>query len=129
MFLLAGVTLFNRKHRRSPSHFNLKYGRENSPPDSPVKEHTGSLVLGSEVVEPKDGLEVDPVLHKEFLSWKSNPTLQKTDPFISRVYEEDIRLCLEFPNKELTERLMSAVENGTVFIEAVSDKTKTMFPK
>ena len=33
-----GGGLFARKHRRSPSHFNLKYGRENSPPDSPVKE-------------------------------------------------------------------------------------------
>lgn len=38
------MNLFNRKHRRSPSHFNLKYGRENSPPDSPVKEVRGSPV-------------------------------------------------------------------------------------
>lgn len=55
-----------RKHRRSPSHFNLKYGRENSPPDSPVKEnHSQSVPSGSciqpiaqDQVEPKDGIEV-----------------------------------------------------------------------
>ena len=35
--------LFTKKHRRSPSHFNLKYGRENSPPDSPQKEQRTSL--------------------------------------------------------------------------------------
>ena len=35
--------LFMKKHRRSPSHFNLKYGRENSPPDSPQKEQRASL--------------------------------------------------------------------------------------
>ncbi|XP_039294522.1 guanine nucleotide exchange factor for Rab-3A-like [Nilaparvata lugens] len=33
-----GSGLFRKQHRRSPSHFNLKYGRENSPPDSPAKE-------------------------------------------------------------------------------------------
>lgn len=37
------ASLFTKKHRRSPSHFNLKYGRENSPPDSPQKEQRTSL--------------------------------------------------------------------------------------
>lgn len=32
-----------KQHRRSPSHFNLKYGRENSPPDSPQREQRTSL--------------------------------------------------------------------------------------
>lgn len=35
--IIVGVNIFNKKHRRSPSHFNLKYGRENSPPESPVR--------------------------------------------------------------------------------------------
>ncbi|GLV37290.1 hypothetical protein CBL_10743 [Carabus blaptoides fortunei] len=126
----TGANLFTRKHRRSPSHFNLKYGRENSPPDSPVKDHHGPpMSVGAEVVENKDGLEVDPNVHKEFLTWKLNPRLDKEDPFIARIYEEDIRLTLTFNNVELSERVLVAAESGTIFIEAVSDKTKTMFPK
>lgn len=124
----SGV-LFARKHRRSPSHFNLKYGREASPPDSPVKEHGPPMSIGADVVENKDGLEVDPNVHKDFLSWKSNPRLDKEDPFIARVYEEDIRLTLTFNNADLSERVLMGAESGTIFIEAVSDKTKTMFPK
>lgn len=73
--------------------------------------------------------QVDPAVHKEFLAWKSNPKLDKTDPFIARIYDEDIHLCLAFNSSELSERVLAAVESGTVFIEAVSDKSKTMFPK
>ncbi|VEN62670.1 unnamed protein product [Callosobruchus maculatus] len=120
----TGVALF-KKHRRSPSHFNLKYGRENSPPDSPVKE----VVHISSEVESKEGLEVDPIFHKEFLIWRQKPVLDKTDCFISRIYNEDIQLCLRFNNTDLSEKVGQAVESGTILIEAVSDKTKAMFPK
>ncbi|KAJ3657295.1 hypothetical protein Zmor_009111 [Zophobas morio] len=115
----------NKKHRRSPSHFNLKYGRENSPPESPVKEvhHIPCEV------ESKEGLEVDPNFHREFLAWRQKPRLDKEDPFVRRVYEEDIDLCLAFNNEELSRRVKAAVETGTILIEAVGDRTKAMFPK
>ncbi|CAH0561484.1 unnamed protein product [Brassicogethes aeneus] len=121
----SGVAIFTKKHRRSPSHFNLKYGRENSPPCSPVKE----IVHISSEIEYKEGLEVDPVLHKEFLQWKEKPTLEKTERFLQRIYSEDINLCLTFTNKELSEKVAKAVESGTIHIEAVGDRTKAMFPK
>lgn len=55
---VSGMTLFNKKHRRSPSHYNLKYGRENSPPGSPVKEAT--VAGNSEIeVESREGMEVN----------------------------------------------------------------------
>lgn len=56
---VAGVGLFIRKHRRSPSHFNLKYGRENSPPESPVKEQRPPT---PESLDNKEGCEVS-ILH------------------------------------------------------------------
>ncbi|XP_047003604.1 guanine nucleotide exchange factor for Rab-3A-like [Schistocerca americana] len=122
----TGVGLFNKKHRRSPSHYNLKYGRENSPPESPVKEQQ---VIPPEPSDNKDGWEVDPNIHKEFVAWKQNPKLDKSDPFIARIYNEDINLCLDFPNGELAAKVRDAVEEGNIFIEAVSDKSKTIFPK
>lgn len=125
----TGVVIFTRKHRRSPSHYNLKYGRENSPPESPVKEFGQPIGLGQSDICPKDGLEVDPNVHEEFLSWKQKPTLDKSDAFVRRIYVEDIDLCLKFNNEELSGKVTEAVEAGTILIEAVSDKTKTMFPK
>lgn len=136
--------LFTKKHRRSPSHFNLKYGRENSPPDSPVKEQRLQLPTDKEILERdwkrerekekerecKDfGLEVDPRVHTEFLRWKANPCVDKSDSFVARVFREDIDLCLDFPNKELGTKVRQAVLDGIIFIEAVSDKTKLAFPK
>lgn len=73
--------------------------------------------------------QVDPNLHDEFIQWKQNPSLDKNSPFIKRVYDEDINLCLSFNSKELSEKVRAAVEAATIFIEAISDKTKTVFPK
>lgn len=148
--------IFTKKHRRSPSHFNLKYGRENSPPDSPVKESRSSLPSDSHPAdrewdrerekerdrdrerdnskdkdrELKDfGVEVDPRVHAEFLRWKANPCIDKSDPFVARVFNEDIDLSLDFPNVELGTRVRQAVLDGVIFIEAVSEKNKLAFPK
>lgn len=72
---------------------------------------------------------MDPVLQKEFLTWKEQPMLDKTNAFIKRIYDEDINLCLSFTNRDLSEKVMESVESGTILIEAVGDKTKAMFPK
>ncbi|CAG9860922.1 unnamed protein product [Phyllotreta striolata] len=114
-----------KHHRRSPSDFNLKYGRESPPAESPVKN---SFCLASNI-ECKDGLEVDPVVHKEFLSWREKPVLEKSDPFVRRSYEEDIDLCLDFNNAELGGLVKKAVEAGTILIEFIGDKGKATFPK
>lgn len=68
-------------------------------------------------------------MHQEFLAWKQKPSLDKSDPFIQRIYSEDISLCLKFANEKLSQEVIAAVESGTIFIEAVGDKAKTMFPK
>jgi len=127
-----GVTFFSKKHRRCPSHFNLKYGRENSPPDSPERENnisTCAVPTSVNTNEEKDSLEVDPIIHAEFLKWKENPKMDKDNEFLKRIYSEDITLCLSFNNLELSEKVLTAVETGTIFIEAINDKTKTIFPK
>ncbi|KAH0557976.1 guanine nucleotide exchange factor for Rab-3A-like isoform X2 [Cotesia glomerata] len=151
--------LFTKKHRRSPSHFNLKYGRENSPPESPVKEQKTSLPIEihaseKDITDHRDinkeyrerdrdrerdkdkdkeckdfGVEIDPILHSEFLRWKENPCIDKSDVFIARVFREDIELCLSFPNQELGSKVRQAVLDGIIFIEAISDKSKLSFPR
>jgi len=119
----------------------LKYGREKSP-DSPTKEQKSPLPIDKEVFD-KDWaqdcekeqeckglcLEVDPRVHSEFLTWKMNPCIDKSDRFVARLFREDIDLCLDFPNKDLGAKVRQAVLDGIIFIEAVSDKTKLAFPK
>ncbi|XP_044018728.1 guanine nucleotide exchange factor for Rab-3A-like isoform X2 [Aphidius gifuensis] len=75
------------------------------------------------------GIEVDPRIHCEFLRWKENPCIDMNNKFISRIFHEDIDLCLDFPNIELGEKVRQAVLDGIIFIEAISDKKKTLFPK
>lgn len=149
--------LFTKKHRRSPSHFNLKYGRENSPPESPQKEQRSSLpdkCVMSEAADrdwdkerskdkdqskdqdrdrerDKDSQfeEGDPRVLAEFLHWKANPMVDVANPFVKRIFREDIDLCLDFPNQQLGGKVRQAVLEGIIFIEAVSDKTKPNFEK
>ncbi|KAK9497709.1 hypothetical protein O3M35_004380 [Rhynocoris fuscipes] len=116
-----------RKHKRSPSHLNLNYGRQSSsPPKSPTETSNN---IPDNLQSKDDALEVDPIVHKEFLAWKENPTLEKSDPFIARIYDEDIDNCLRFPNKELSTELIHGIQIGEIFIEAVSDKGKNNFPR
>ncbi|XP_058789421.1 guanine nucleotide exchange factor for Rab-3A-like isoform X2 [Phymastichus coffea] len=142
--------IFAKRHRRSPSHFNLKYGRESSPPDSPHREPGASLPcdaakdayerdLDRERERHRErekkresrelGLEVDPRVHAQFLRWKASPCVDKGEPFVERIFREDIDLCLDFPNAELGAKVRQAVLDGIIFVEAVSDKAKQGFPK
>lgn len=69
------------------------------------------------------------MVHKEFVAWKLAPRLDRSEPFVARVYREDIELCLDFCNAELGARVRDAIEAGTVFIEEVTEKSRTVFPK
>lgn len=55
--------------------------------------------------------------------------MDKSEPFVERIFREDIDLCLDFPNAELGAKVRQAVLDGIIFVEAVSDKTKLGFPK
>uniref|UniRef100_A0A8D8RDM1 Guanine nucleotide exchange factor for Rab-3A n=1 Tax=Cacopsylla melanoneura TaxID=428564 RepID=A0A8D8RDM1_9HEMI len=127
----SGSTGLFRKHRRSPSHCNLKYGREDSPPSEIGEDQDANNVqhFNQDAVYTKDCKEVDPIVHQEFLEWRASPTLSKDSPFLSRIYTEDIDPCLAFPNAPLTLVVREAIECGEICIEAVSDKSKGSFPR
>ncbi|XP_044125286.1 guanine nucleotide exchange factor for Rab-3A isoform X1 [Bufo gargarizans] len=67
--------------------------------------------------------EVDTILYSEFMEWKENPTLDKSCPFLSRIYQEDIKPCLDFAKKELSEQVCIAVEDNTLSVEPVTQPT------
>lgn len=67
--------------------------------------------------------EVDTILYSEFVEWKENPTLDKSCPFLSRIYHEDIKPCLDFAKKELSDQVLIAVEDNTLSVEPVTQPT------
>ncbi|XP_072277884.1 guanine nucleotide exchange factor for Rab-3A isoform X5 [Pyxicephalus adspersus] len=66
-----------------------------------------------------EGKEVDTLLYSEFIGWRENPTLDKSSPFLSRIYQEDITPCLDFAKRELAEQVLAAVEDNTLSVEPV----------
>lgn len=45
--------------------------------------------------------QVDATLFAEFQAWRESPTLDKTCPFLERVYREDVGPCLDFTMQEV----------------------------
>uniref|UniRef100_A0A3Q1MAI7 RAB3A interacting protein like 1 n=2 Tax=Bos TaxID=9903 RepID=A0A3Q1MAI7_BOVIN len=67
--------------------------------------------------------KVDTTLFAEFQAWRESPTLDKTSPFLERVYREDVGPCLDFTMQELSALVRAAVEDNTLTIEPVASQT------
>ncbi|XP_018023193.1 rab-3A-interacting protein isoform X3 [Hyalella azteca] len=120
----AGLRLFHRGHKKSPSDFDLKYGRDITPPSSPFKgalAHTADGDLRQPSVVDCDAWEVDPVCHREFVAWTQNGDMNPaSSAFMRRVYEEDINLCMNFANTTLSHAVLKAVQENELFIEELN---------
>lgn len=46
-------------------------------------------------------LQVDVILFREFLQWMDERSVSHDQPFLARIYKEDVGPCLDFPNKEV----------------------------
>uniref|UniRef100_A0A8I5NL98 RAB3A interacting protein n=1 Tax=Papio anubis TaxID=9555 RepID=A0A8I5NL98_PAPAN len=76
--------------------------------------------LGQELEELTASLfEADLSLYNEFRLWKDEPTMDRTCPFLDKIYQEDIFPCLTFSKSELASAVLEAVENNTLSIEPV----------
>ncbi|XP_037696538.1 guanine nucleotide exchange factor for Rab-3A isoform X6 [Choloepus didactylus] len=78
---------------------------------------------GHALAPDKEGKEVDTTLFAEFQAWRESPTLDKTCPFLERVYREDVGPCLDFTMQELSALVRAAVEDNTLTIEPVASQT------
>ncbi|KAL2805965.1 guanine nucleotide exchange factor for Rab-3A isoform 1 [Daubentonia madagascariensis] len=78
---------------------------------------------GHTLTPDREGKEVDTTLFAEFQAWRESPTLDKTCPFLERVYREDVGPCLDFTMQELSVLVRAAVEDNTLTIEPVASQT------
>ncbi|KAF0871754.1 R3GEF factor, partial [Crocuta crocuta] len=84
------------------------------PPTAPTSTSATSLSFSR---------QVDTTLFAEFQAWRESPTLDKTCPFLERVYREDVGPCLDFTMQELSALVRAAVEDNTLTIEPVASQT------
>ncbi|XP_040837919.1 guanine nucleotide exchange factor for Rab-3A isoform X5 [Ochotona curzoniae] len=82
------------------------------PPEAPTSATSLSL-----------SRQVDTTLFAEFQAWRESPTLDKSNPFLERVYREDVGPCLDFTMQELSALVRAAVEDNTLTIEPVALRT------
>lgn len=50
--------------------------------------------------------QADLSLYNEFRSWKDEPTMDRTCPFLDKIYQEDIFPCLTFSKSEVIEKTL-----------------------
>nr|XP_019807784.1 rab-3A-interacting protein isoform X3 [Tursiops truncatus] len=109
----------------SPTQEPLPGGKTHFKKGHTRNKSTSSAMSGSHqdlsVIQPivKDCKEADLSLYNEFRSWKDEPIMDRTCPFLDKIYQEDIFPCLTFSKSELASAVLEAVENNTLSIEPV----------
>ncbi|KAM6287457.1 rab-3A-interacting protein isoform 2-T2 [Spheniscus humboldti] len=104
-FQSTGKTPFKKGHARNKSTSSAMGGSHQD------------LTMMQPII--KDCKEADLSLYNEFRSWKDEPTMDRTCPFLDKIYREDIFPCLTFSKSELASAVLEAVENNTLSIEPV----------
>ena len=66
--------------------------------------------------------EVDVIVFKDFLDWMEEGKFDRTQPFLSRMYSEDVAPCLDFTNEQLAKTFQGAIESNSLVLEVMSTK-------
>ncbi|KAM4618631.1 guanine nucleotide exchange factor for Rab-3A isoform 2-T3 [Polymixia lowei] len=103
-------------HKHGGGHTRNKSASGALPP-TPAKLEPPSVSVQPEA---KEDREMDTILYAEFLTWKEEPSLDRTSAFMRRIYREDIGPCLSFTRSELSQSVQSAVESNSLTIEPVA---------
>ncbi|XP_070535914.1 guanine nucleotide exchange factor for Rab-3A-like [Ptychodera flava] len=65
------------------------------------------------------GREIDPLLYKEFMTWKGEASIARDSNFMKRILTEDVLPCLNFMNGELSSALLSCIEENSLCMEPI----------
>lgn len=134
-----GSSFFSKSHKRAPSHNDIQSNTKSlidklfqSSSNSSSRSNTTSIVhhnqqqpIITETAPPPEPLsfninEFDTVYFKELVNWRNQPTLERDNEFMGRIFREDILPCLNFNDKKITDELLAAIESNHVCIEELS---------
>ena len=105
------------KHMNQSHHRATADSDPSSSPSSPGRQRSGDEVDG------RQDKHMDPVFRQEYLSWKKSPSMSESDPFLSRIYREDVEPCLQFPASELSQRVRSAIHDNNLCLIPIKPDT------
>ena len=113
-----------KSNKKSPSGSSLSLKLNSSCPQEVLASadlSSSECACGNDSQQEAAKPLVDPVLHKEYMAWKSNPTMDKANgsEFLRRLYAEDVSLCLDFPNQKLAARVLEAAEANTISMSPI----------
>lgn len=118
--------LGRHRHRRSPSNYELATCRPPSPPPSSQllggpQGVGGQSTAAASAASSHDLSEADPVCQREFGQWQegSRAVADRGEPFVARLYREDVLPCLHFPAAQLAAQVLRAIEDNCITVEAV----------
>jgi len=66
---------------------------------------------------------IDPILRQEYLSWKKAPDMSESSLFMTRIYREDVELCLQFPATDLAAKVRTGIHANTLCLIPVKPDT------
>ncbi|XP_046845845.1 guanine nucleotide exchange factor for Rab-3A-like isoform X2 [Xenia sp. Carnegie-2017] len=112
----------SRRSRRGSAEQQKCFDSSGSVQSSQINDNVNGEVDGK---APNQEKEVDVIVFKEFLAWMEERKLDQSQPFLSRMYNEDVTPCLDFTNKELSKIFLNAMESNTLVLEKIPGKRLT----
>lgn len=92
-------------------------------PSSPGRERPHRDSVDSGASSGETDRHIDPILRQEYLSWKKAPDMSESSLFMSRIYREDVELCLQFPATELSAKVRAGIHANTLCLIPVKPDT------
>jgi len=103
------------------SHHRATADLADSAPSSPSRTRPDTdLTDGGEGETDRN---IDPTLRQEYINWKKSPDMTRSNPFLARIYKEDVEPCLAFPASELSSRVMAAIQDNVLCLIPIKPDT------
>jgi len=112
-------------HIGSNNHSRQTTEGAESAPSSPYKDRSGSLANSCDQQDcGQEHRNIDPVLRAEYIVWKKAPDMSSSNPFMARIYKEDVDPCLDFPAQTLSQAVRQAVHDNILCLSPVKPDTE-----
>ena len=113
----------NQSHHRVTA-LDTSNAGDLSSPSSPCKERSHRDSVDSGASSGEADRHIDPILRQEYLSWKKSPDMSESSPFMTRIYREDVELCLQFPASDLAAKVRAGIHSNTMCLIPVKPDTE-----
>eukprot|EP00731_Ephydatia_muelleri_P029749 Em0021g272a len=126
----------HKAKQKSPFRKSLHFSKKDKSANLPQSSSDNALPVMAPfaVIEHKSTLrgaciqhgEPLPTEFEEFRQWVENISLSRDNPYMARILNTDIKPCLSFANKELSEKVLDAIEQNSLLIEFIPSSSQVV---